>query len=92
MATTVNFTARIDADVKKQADELFSSLGMTLSTAFNIFVRQALREKGLPFRPSLEKPNQETMEAISEARAMMEHPEKYPSYSSAVELFKELGK
>ena len=48
MATT-NLCIRIDTETKKQADELFSNLGMNISTAFNIFVKQALRVRGIPF-------------------------------------------
>ena len=40
----------MDADLKAQADALFNELGMNLTTAFNIFVRQALREGGIPLR------------------------------------------
>ena len=46
--TTTNISIRMDADLKAQADALFSELGMNLSTAFNIFVRQSLREGGSP--------------------------------------------
>ena len=46
---TTNISIRMDADLKAQADALFAEIGMNLSTAFNIFVRQALREGGLPF-------------------------------------------
>ena len=44
---TTNISIRMDADLKAQADALFAELGMNLSTAFNIFVRQSLREKRL---------------------------------------------
>ena len=47
--TTTNISIRMDSDLKIQADKLFNELGMNLSTAFNIFVRQALRAGGLPF-------------------------------------------
>ena len=43
MATT-NVSIRMDSDLKAQADALFAELGMNLSTAFNIFVRQSLRD------------------------------------------------
>ncbi len=45
----VNITVRMDEDLKKQADELFDDLGLSFSGAVNVFVRQALREDGLPF-------------------------------------------
>jgi DNA-damage-inducible protein J len=45
-----NFTVRIDDDVKKEAEILFSKLGMSVSGAINIFFRQAIREQGIPFQ------------------------------------------
>lgn len=58
--TTTNISIRMDAELKAQADALFAELGMNLSTAFNIFVRQSLREGRIPFRISLNLPAQET--------------------------------
>ena len=54
---TTNISIRMDADLKAQADALFTELGMNLTTAFNIFVRQSLREGGIPFEVRLEQPN-----------------------------------
>ena len=48
MAQT-NISIRLDEDVKKEAEALFSKLGLTLSSATNIFFRQALRTQGIPF-------------------------------------------
>lgn len=48
MANT-NVTIRIDEDLKKQADALFDDLGMSFTTAVNIFVKQAVRENRIPF-------------------------------------------
>lgn len=45
----VNITIRMDEDLKKDADALFDELGMSFTTAINVFVRQALREGRLPF-------------------------------------------
>ena len=45
--TQVNF--RIDSDVKREADELFANLGLSLSAAITIFLRQAISHRGLPF-------------------------------------------
>ena len=49
----------MDSDLKAQADALFSELGMNLTTAFNIFVRQSIREGGIPFEISINQPNKE---------------------------------
>ena len=69
MATT-NVSIRMDSDLKAQADALFAELGMNLSTAFNIFVRQSLREGGIPFEIRTERPNKETVAAMLEAEHM----------------------
>ena len=49
MAQTINVTIRLDRDVKDNAEKLFNDLGMNLSTAFNVFARQALRQGKIPF-------------------------------------------
>jgi DNA-damage-inducible protein J len=49
MADTINVTIRLDKDVKEKAEELFGEFGMNLSTAFNVFARQALRQGKIPF-------------------------------------------
>lgn len=69
-SSSVNVTFRMDSQVKAQADELYASLGMDMSTAVNMFVRQCLRERQLPFQPSLNVPNQETIRAIEESDEM----------------------
>ena len=51
MAQT-NINIRMDEGLKKQAENLFSDLGMNMTTAFNIFVRQAVREQAIPFEIS----------------------------------------
>ena len=53
----VNITLRVDEDLKKQADTLFSELGLNMTTAFNIFLRQCVREQQIPFQVSKNVPN-----------------------------------
>ena len=57
----------IDADVKKQAQELFADLGLDLSTAINIYLKKAVAEQGIPFEVSRETPNEITEKAIADA-------------------------
>ena len=64
---TVNVTIRVDEEIKKQADDLFSDLGMSLSTALNIFLRQSVREQRLPFEISRNVPNTATLAAMEAA-------------------------
>lgn len=63
----VNVTFRVDDELKKQADALFAELGMSLSTAFNIFLRQSVREQQLPFSVSKNVPNATTLAAMDAA-------------------------
>jgi DNA-damage-inducible protein J len=49
MADTINVTIRLDREVKENAEKLFGDFGMNLSTAFNVFARQALRQGKIPF-------------------------------------------
>ena len=50
----VTSTYRVDAELKRQAAELYESMGMSLNTAINVFLRQSVREQRMPFQPSLE--------------------------------------
>jgi DNA-damage-inducible protein J len=53
MPTTTNLSVRINRDLKEEADQIFNSLGMSMSTAITIFVRQVVRQKKIPFEIAL---------------------------------------
>lgn len=86
MATT-SMNIRMDSDIKRDAQEIFSALGMDMTTAVNIFLRQAIRQRGLPFEVKLDSPSAETLEAIEEIRSMKQSGNKkvYSSFSHLVE-------
>lgn len=86
----VSTNVSIDAEIKAKAQIMLSELGMDLSTAVNIFLRQMLYEGGIPFSITREVPNKATLEAMKEIDEMMEHPEQYKRYSSFSELLKEV--
>ena len=89
VTNTTNISIRMDADLKAQADTLFNSLGMNLSTAFNIFVRQSLREGGIPFKVTTSSPNKETIAALLEAERIAKDPN-VKGYTDLDELFADL--
>ena len=89
--TTTNISIRMDTDLKTQADAFFAELGMNLSTAFNIFVRQSLREGRIPFDVSLNYPNKETIAAMLEAERIAKDPS-VKGYTDLDELFADLEK
>lgn len=87
--STTNISIRMDADLKAQADAFFAELGMNLSTAFNIFVRQSLREGRIPFEIALNQPNSETIDAMLEAERIVHDPN-VKRYSDVEEALREL--
>ena len=91
MAKTTNISIRMDSDLKKEADALFSELGMNITTAFNVFVRQSIREGGIPFEITINKPNKETIAAMLEAERIAKDPS-IKGYNDLDELFADLRK
>ncbi len=67
---TADLNIKLDKDLIEQADSLFSELGMNMTTAFNIFLRQSVRQRKIPFEISLNTANIETIEAIKEIEDM----------------------
>lgn len=61
-----NVNIRMDENMKKAADILFQELGLNMSSAVNAFIRQALRQRGMPFDISLNVPNAETVDAMED--------------------------
>lgn len=90
-SSTTNISIRMDSDLKAQADSFFGELGMNLSTAFNIFVRQSLRKGRIPFDISLNQPNKETVAALLEAERIAKDPS-VKGYTDLDELFTDLKK
>ena len=88
MATTSNYTCRIDSELRSQSEALFGALGMNLGTAINVFLRKAVRVGGFPFEVNIDSPNKETIEAMIEAERIARDPN-MKAYS-VEDAFKEL--
>lgn len=84
----VNVTFRVDDELKKQADALFSELGMSLATAFNIFLRQAVREQQIPFSITKNVPNAVTLAAMDAAE---KDEDLYGPFESVTDLMEALN-
>ena len=82
---TVPTQIRIDSTVKEQAVSLFTDLGMDMSSAVNIFLRQCILRGGLPFPVELPQYNKETLEAMAEARKISRDPD-VKGYTSMADL------
>lgn len=88
-SNTTNVTIRMDSDIKAQAEALFAEFGMNLTTAFNVFVRQTLREGRIPFDISVNKPTKETIAALLEAERIAKDSS-VMGYTNMDDLFAEL--
>ena len=91
MANTTTFSVRMDSEIKQECEELFGQLGMTLTTAINVFLRQSLHTGGLPFEVKMPRPNQETIAAMLEAERIIYDPN-VKRYTDVEEALRELKK
>ena len=67
---STNLNIRIEKDVKVKAEKLFDALGLNMTSAVNIFLRTAIRENGIPFEIKINTPNEKTLAAIQEGKAI----------------------
>lgn len=67
---STNLNIRTDKEVKIAAERIFEELGLNMTTAVNIFLRQTIRENGIPFELKLNVPNDVTAAAIEEGRKL----------------------
>ena len=86
MGTTKTATARalLDPEVKEQAEAILKELGLSVSKSFELFYRQVIAQRGLPFE--LQVPNEKTMKAIENSRQG-----EGKTFTSPQELFDDLG-
>ena len=87
---TVNVAIQMDEELKKQAEELFASLGYTMESAIIAFAMQVVKEQRIPFALDLNVPNAETIGAIEEIEEMKRNPESYEGYADVDEMMTEL--
>ncbi len=86
---TVPVQVRIERELKEEAVELFEQLGMDMSGAINIFLKQCVLKGGLPFMVELPKYKPEVLEAMEEAKRVSKDSN-VKGYTDLSELFKEL--
>jgi DNA-damage-inducible protein J len=80
---TASARALIDPQIKKEAEAILKDLGLSVSKSFELYYRQIIAHRGLPFE--LQIPNKKTMKAIENSR----HG-KGKSFFSTKDLFEDL--
>ena len=88
MATT-NLNIRTNKEIKEAAEKIYSSLGLNMTTAINMFLRASIRESGIPFDLKLDIPSDETIKATEEGR-MIAKDKNVTAYYSMDDLRKAL--
>lgn len=74
----------VDKETKDEATKILKEVGLSMSTAINLFLKQVINHNGLPFE--VRKPNEDTLRALKAAQDIIDNPDKYPSYHSREEL------
>ena len=90
MTQTTTINIRIDEDLKKEFDSLCQDLGLTMTTAFIVFAKTAVRWQRIPFEIAIDLPNEETIAAIEEVQAMKKDPSLGKAYTDVDAMMKEL--
>ena len=93
MATTTPTQIRIEENTKKQAVELLEGLGLNLSDAVNMFLRQVILRRGIPFDVAYPEDvfefRTEVIEAMEEAKQISRDPN-VKGYTDVKQMFKEI--
>lgn len=86
----VNTNISVDGDLKKAATKLFQDLGLDFSSAITLFLKQAVREQGIPFTIGKKVPNETTMSAIKEVEYIEKHPDEAKTFKDVDSLMEDL--
>ena len=90
MAKTENLNIRIEPNLKKQAEETLSYLGLTMSEAITMFFKQIVINDGIPFPIQAKPYSMKTRKAMKEAAKLAKQPDKAKKYSNFNELWEDL--
>ena len=81
---------RMYADLTRQLEAFCADMGNTITTAYNVYSRNAVREYRVPFEISGDVPNAETVEAIKAVKRMKADPSLGKTYSTVDQMMEEL--
>lgn len=79
---SANISIALDVDLERSAEELFADLGLDMTTAVTLFLKQSVREQRIPFEIRRKVPNAMTIAALNEYGEMKKNPSAYKRYAS----------
>ena len=71
---------QVDSATKKEATAILNDLGLSMSAAINLFLKQVVKRDGLPFEVVNPKPSKELCKALKEAEKIVNNTDKYLGY------------
>ena len=83
---TSAINVKVDSITKQEATKILTDLGLSMSSAIEIFLKQVVKNDGLPFEVKNPKPSRKLRRALKEADDMIKNPDKYPVYDNVDEL------
>ena len=97
---TSAINVNVPSEVKEEANAIFNSLGLNMSTAINMFLKRTIYERGIPFDVTLPKEDnllqyftkEELDKSAKELEYMNTHLNEYKSYNNTNELIEDLNK
>ena len=87
---TANINIRVDAELKKAAEDLFEDLGLNMSSAITMFLKCAVSKEAIPFEVKRYTPNPTTIKALEEYYKMVNDPDDQKTYESFEDLVKDV--
>ena len=87
-----NVNVRINDKIKLEAESIFAKIGLTPTTAINLFYNQVIRTNSIPFELKADIPNKTTLDAIDEVEKMEKNPDDYQTFESVEDLMEDLYK
>ncbi|MBQ3002136.1 MAG: type II toxin-antitoxin system RelB/DinJ family antitoxin [Clostridia bacterium] len=86
--TSVNI--RMDEATKVAFDRFCEEIGLSVSSAFNLFAKTVVREQRIPFEITTNVPNKLTLDAMKEAQEMSHYPERYKKYDNVDSMMEDI--
>ena len=77
---TSAINVQVDSATKKEATVILNDLGLSMSAAINLFLKQVVKRDGLPFEVVNPKPSKELRKALKEAKKIIKNTNNYPGY------------